>query len=71
MTGLCKFDGNLFCFFLPTHKREEETPPTLQHVCKAPHAHAQTKSLQKSGNLVNAQVLIRTVSALKIFFNIL
>jgi len=26
MTGQCKFDGNLFCFFLPPTKKEERNP---------------------------------------------
>lgn len=35
MTGQCKFDGNLFCFFLPPAKKKE-TPPIL-HTLPKPH----------------------------------
>jgi len=35
LTGQCKFDGNLFCFFLPTSKKEEN-PTHIAHIAKAP-----------------------------------
>jgi hypothetical protein len=47
VTRQCKFDGNLFCFFLPTHKKEEN-PTRIAHIAKAPRANAQTKALPKS-----------------------
>jgi len=28
LTGQCKFDGNLFCFFLPPAKKKKEALPT-------------------------------------------
>lgn len=36
MTGQCKFDGNLFCFFLFPPQKKKGNPPTLQHIAK-PH----------------------------------
>lgn len=36
LTGQCKFDGSLFCFFLFPAKKKKETPPTLQTLPK-PH----------------------------------
>ena len=51
MTGQCKFDGNLFCFFLPTHKKEEGNPTHIAHIAKAPRANAATKALSKSAIL--------------------
>jgi len=36
LIGQCKFDGNLFCFFLPTHKKEERNPTHIAHIGKAP-----------------------------------
>jgi hypothetical protein len=47
LTGQCKFDGNLFCFFLPTRKKEEN-PTYIAHIAKATRANAQTKALPKS-----------------------
>ena len=52
MTGQCKFDGNLFCFFLPTHKKEEN-PTRIAHIAKAPRANAETKALAKSAILLS------------------
>jgi hypothetical protein len=48
MTGQCKFDVNLFCFFLPPAKKEEGNPT---HIAKAPQANAATKALPKSAIL--------------------
>jgi hypothetical protein len=49
LTGQCKFDGNLFCFFLPTLKKEEGNPTHIAHIAKATRANAQkTKALPKS-----------------------
>jgi len=50
MTGQCKFDENLFCFFLPTHK-EEGNPTHIAHIAKAPQANAETQALAKSAIL--------------------
>jgi hypothetical protein len=47
MTGQCKFDGNLFCFFLSTLKKEENATH-IAHIAKAPRANAKTKALSKS-----------------------
>ncbi len=57
MTGQCKFDGNLFCFFLPTRKKEERNPTHIAHIAKATQANAQNQSLQKSCNFAYAPVL--------------
>jgi hypothetical protein len=43
MTGQCKFDGNLFCFFLPPAKKEERNPTQIAHIAKAPRANAEAK----------------------------
>jgi len=51
LTVLCKFDGNLFCFFLPTRKKEERNPTHIAHIGKAPQANAETKVLPKSAIL--------------------
>jgi hypothetical protein len=48
MTGQCKFDGNLFCFFLPPTKKEERNPTHIAHIAKAALANAITKALSKS-----------------------
>ena len=50
MTGQCKFDGNLFCFFLPPAKKERN-PTHIAHIAKAPQANAATKALSKSAIL--------------------
>ncbi|MBN1119391.1 MAG: hypothetical protein JXA77_19425, partial [Bacteroidales bacterium] len=44
----CKFDGNLFCFFLPPAKKEERNPTHIAHIGKAARANAETKALPKS-----------------------
>jgi len=44
MTGQCRHDGNLFCFFLPTHKEEEGNLTHIVHIAKAPQAKALSKS---------------------------
>jgi len=41
LTGQCKFDGNLFCFFLPPAKKEERNPT---HIA----AHLQTHTSRRS-----------------------
>jgi hypothetical protein len=51
LTGQCKFDGNLFCFFLPPAKKEERNPTHIAHIAKAPRANSQTKALPKSAIL--------------------
>jgi len=51
LTGQCKFDGNLFCFFLPPAKKEERNPTHIAHIGKAPLANAKTKALPKSAIL--------------------
>jgi hypothetical protein len=48
LTGQCKFDGNLFCFFLPPAKNEERNPTHIAHIAKAAYANAETKALSKS-----------------------
>lgn len=50
MTGQCKFDENLFCFFLSTHKRERNSTH-IAHIAKAPQANAETEALSKSALL--------------------
>jgi hypothetical protein len=50
LTGQCKFDGNLFCFFLPPAK-EERNPTRIAHIAKAPRANAKAKALSKSAIL--------------------
>jgi len=51
MTGQCKFDGYLFCFFLPPTKKEERNRAHIAHIAKAPRANAETKALSKSAIL--------------------
>jgi hypothetical protein len=50
LTGQCKFDGNLFCFFLPTRKKEGNSTH-IAHIAKAARANAKTKALSKSAIL--------------------
>jgi len=50
MTRQCKFDGNLFCFFLPPAKKERN-PTHIAHIAKATQANATTKALAKSAIL--------------------
>jgi hypothetical protein len=57
LTGQCKFDGNLFCFFLPPAKKEEGNPTHIAAHLQAPRANAQNQSLQKSYNFAYAPVL--------------
>jgi hypothetical protein len=52
----CKFDGNLFCFFLP-HAKKERNPTHIAHIGKAARANAQTKALPKSAILLTHTVL--------------
>jgi hypothetical protein len=51
LIGQGKFDGNLFCFFLPTRKKEEGNPTHIAHIAKAPRANAEGKALSKSAIL--------------------
>jgi len=51
LTGQCKFDGNLFCFFFFLPAKEEGNPTHIAHIAKAPRANAQTKALPKSAIL--------------------
>jgi hypothetical protein len=51
LTGQCKFDGNLFCFFLPPAKKEEGNPTHIAHIAKAPRAIADAEALAKSAIL--------------------
>jgi len=48
MIGQCKFDGNLFCFFLPPAKKEERNPTHIAHIAKATQAITATIALAKS-----------------------
>jgi hypothetical protein len=57
MTGQCKFDGNLFCFFLPPAKKEERNPTHIAHIGKATQANAKTKALPKSAILPTHKLL--------------
>ncbi len=57
MTGQYRHDGNLFCFFLPTRKKEEGNPTHIAHIAKAPHANAPTNALPKSAILPTHIVL--------------
>jgi hypothetical protein len=50
LTGQCKFDRNLFCFFLPPAKKERN-PTHIAHIGKAAQANAPTKALPKSAIL--------------------
>lgn len=52
MTGQCKFDGNLFCFFFPPQKKKKETPPTLQHICKPHEPTLKTKACKRAAILL-------------------
>jgi len=54
LIGQCKFDGNLFCFFLLPAK-EEGNPTHIAHIAKAPQANATTKALSKSSILLTHQ----------------
>jgi hypothetical protein len=55
LIGQCKFDGNLFCFFLPPAKKEEGNPTHIAHIAKAQRANATTKALPKSAILLTHQ----------------
>lgn len=48
MTGQCKFDGNLFCFFLPPAKKEGN-PTHIAHIGK-PHMPTRHPKLAKECN---------------------
>jgi len=52
LIGQCKFDGNLFCFFLSPAKKKN--PTHIAAHLQAPRADAQNQSLQKSCNFSNA-----------------
>jgi hypothetical protein len=47
LTGQCKFDGNLFCFFLPPAKKEEGTPTHIAAHLQATRANAQKPKFAK------------------------
>jgi len=51
LTGQCKFDGNLFCFFSSPRKKEERNPTHIAHIAKAPRANADAEALAKSAIL--------------------
>jgi len=65
LIGQCRFDGNLFCFFLPTHKKEEGNPTHIAAHLQAPRANAQNQSLQKSCYFAYAQLLKCTIQFYK------
>ena len=52
MTGQCKFDGNLFCFFLLPAK-EERNPTHIAHIGK-PHMPTLKPKLAKECNFAHA-----------------
>ena len=54
MTGQCKFDGNLFCFFLPPAKKEERNPTHIAHIAKAHTSQGYNQSFGKECNLADA-----------------
>jgi hypothetical protein len=58
MTGQCKFDGNLFCFFLSPTKKEERNPTHIAHITKATQANATTKALSKSAILPTHKIFV-------------
>lgn len=64
MTGQCKFDGNLFCFFLPPAKKEERNPTHIAHIAKAPLANAKAEALAKSAILPTHTVLNRNFNCI-------
>ena len=47
MTGQCRHDGNLFCFFLPPAKKEGNPTHIAAH-CQATPADTQTKACQRA-----------------------
>ena len=53
MTGQCKLDGNLFCFFLPTRKKEEVNPTQIGTFGVCPNAQADTKANPKRANFAD------------------
>ncbi|KKP51985.1 MAG: hypothetical protein UR43_C0016G0014 [candidate division TM6 bacterium GW2011_GWF2_33_332] len=55
MTGQCKYDGDLFCFFLLARKKEDGNLTHIAHIAKAPPA----KALSKSAILPTLNVLNR------------
>jgi len=62
LTGQCKFDGNLFCFFLPPAKKEERNPTHIAHIAKAARANAEAKALSKSAILPTHSLLVDNFS---------
>jgi hypothetical protein len=62
LTGQCKLDGNLFCFFLPPAKKEERNPTHIAHIAKAPRAKADAKALSKSAILPTHLLLVDNFS---------
>jgi hypothetical protein len=55
LTGQCKFDGNLFCFF--PARQDEETPPTL-HTLPKPHEPTLQPKLCQRVQSSDAQLLV-------------
>ncbi len=53
MTGQCKFDGNLFCFFLPTRKKEERNPTHIAAHLQARTSQRSNQSFAKECNLAD------------------
>lgn len=51
MTGQCRHDKDLFCLFLPTHKKKEGNPTHIAHIAKATRTYAENKTLSKSAIL--------------------
>ncbi len=47
MTGQCKFDGNIFCFFSSPRKKEEGNPTHIAAHLQDPRAETQKPKLAK------------------------
>lgn len=54
MIGQCRHEGNLFCFFLPTRKKEEGKPTHIAHIAK-PHEPTPKPKLVKEYNFADPQ----------------
>lgn len=50
LTGQCKIDGNLFCFFLPPTKKERN-PTLIAHIGTPSRANVTTEALPKNAIL--------------------
>ena len=57
MTGQCKFDRNLFCFFLPPAKKEEGNPTHIAAHLQAHTSQRYNQSFVKECNLADTPVL--------------